>query len=79
MRFPIMVSIAATALAGSIQAQSPATFDVVSIKPNKSGAPGSETDTTPGRISVLNATPFRCFFARLASRASRSSRRPTGS
>ena len=34
------------------------TFDVVSIKPNKSGAPGSETDTTAGRVSVINATPL---------------------
>jgi uncharacterized protein (TIGR03435 family) len=45
-------------LVGALQAQSPTTFDVVSIKPNRSGAPGSETDTTPGRVSVLNATPF---------------------
>ena len=58
MCFPVILAVAATALAGSIQAQSPATFDVVSIKPNKSGAPGSETDTTPGRVSVLNATPL---------------------
>jgi uncharacterized protein (TIGR03435 family) len=58
MRVPVMLAVAATALIGSTQAQSPATFDVVSIKPNKSGAPGSETDTTPGRVSVLNATPL---------------------
>ena len=55
MRFVIVLS--ATLLAASPQAQLPTTFDVVSIKPNKSGAPGSETDTTPGRISVINATP----------------------
>ena len=40
-----------------LQAQSPDTFDAVSIKPNKSGAPASETDTTPGRVSVINGTP----------------------
>ena len=57
MRF----AIAATALiisAGLLRAQSPTTFDVVSIKPNKSGAAASETDTTPGRVSVINATPL---------------------
>lgn len=48
--------LAATLLLGDIQAQS--TFDVVSIKPNRSGAPGSETDTSPGRVSVINATPM---------------------
>jgi len=51
--------ILAAALAVTpLQAQSPNTFDVVSIKPNRSGAPGSETDTTPGRVSVINATPL---------------------
>lgn len=54
MRFPIV--LAATLLIGPLQAQSVITFDVVSIKPNKSGAPGSETDTSPGRVSVINAT-----------------------
>ena len=49
--------VAALAVA-PLQAQSPNTFDVVSIKPNRSGAPGSETDTTPGRVSVINATPL---------------------
>jgi uncharacterized protein (TIGR03435 family) len=48
-----------TALAvAPLQAQSSDTFGVVSIKPNKSGAPGSETDTSPGRVSVINATPL---------------------
>src|SRR5687768_4382182 len=54
----VSIVLAATMLIGSLQAQSPTTFDVVSIKPNKSGAPGSETDTSPGRISVINATPL---------------------
>ena len=57
MRFWI-VFLAATVLVLPLQAQSPTTFDVVSIKPNTSGAPASETDTTPGRVSVLNATPL---------------------
>jgi len=56
MRFPIV--LAATMLVVSLQAQSPTTFEVASIKPNKSGAPGSETDTSPGRVSVINATPL---------------------
>lgn len=41
-----------------LQAQSPATFDVVSIKPNKSGAAASETDTLPGRLTLINVTPL---------------------
>ena len=53
---PLPVALAATVLAVTLQAQS--AFEVVSIKPNKSGAPGSETDTTPGRITILNATPI---------------------
>lgn len=57
MRFRIVVLTAAV-LVGPLHAQSPTTFEVVSITPNKSGAPGSETDTTPGRVSVLNATPL---------------------
>ena len=56
MRF--LIVLATTLLIGPLQAQSPTPFEVVSIKPNKSGAPGSETDTTPGRISVINATPL---------------------
>jgi uncharacterized protein (TIGR03435 family) len=49
--------LALTLLIVPLQAQ-PTTFGVVSIKPNRSGAPASETDTTPGRISVINATPL---------------------
>ena len=56
MRFSI--ALAATLLITSVQAQSPAGFEVVSIKPNRTGAPGSETDTTPGRVNVINATPL---------------------
>jgi len=50
--------LAAALAVTPLQAQSPNTFDVVSIKPNRSGAQASETDTTPGRVSVLNATPL---------------------
>lgn len=56
MRFSVV--LAATLLIASVQAQSPAGFEVVSIKPNRTGAPGSETDTTPGRVNVINATPL---------------------
>ena len=56
MRIPVV--LAAVLLTATPQAQSSNTFDVVSIKPNRSGAPGSETDTTPGRVSVINATPL---------------------
>jgi uncharacterized protein (TIGR03435 family) len=58
MRVVLVLTMAATMLGSPLQAQSPAAFEVVSIKPNKSGAAGSETDTTPGRVSVLNATPL---------------------
>lgn len=50
--------LAATVLMVPLQAQPPATFNVVSIKPNKSGAPASETDTTPGRLQLINVTPL---------------------
>ena len=50
--------LAAILLTATLQAQSSDRFDVVSIKLNKTGAPGSETDTTPGRVSVINATPL---------------------
>ena len=57
MRFPAV--LAALVLIVPLQAaQSPSTFEVVSIKPNKSGAAASETDTSPGRVSVMNATPL---------------------
>lgn len=57
-RLARVLTMAATVLGSPLPAQSPATFDVVSIKPNKSGAPASETDTSPGRVSVINATPL---------------------
>lgn len=48
----------AFALAAHLAAQAPGTFDVVSVKPNKSGAAASDTDTAPGRITIINATPM---------------------
>lgn len=53
---PFPFPLVATALIVALQAQS--AFDVVSIRPNTSGVPASETDTTPGRVSVINATPL---------------------
>jgi uncharacterized protein (TIGR03435 family) len=50
--------LAAALLTGPLWAQSRDSFEVVSVKPNKTGAPASETDTTPGRVSVINATPL---------------------
>ena len=38
-------------------AQSAATFDAISIKPNRNGAAASDTNTTPGRLSLINVTP----------------------
>ena len=45
-------------LSGPVWAQTQDRFEVVSLKPNKSGAPASETDTTPGRLSLINVTPL---------------------
>jgi uncharacterized protein (TIGR03435 family) len=50
--------LAAALLTGPLWAQSRDSFEVVSVKPNKTGAPASETDTTPGRVSVINGTPL---------------------
>jgi len=50
--------LAAALAVAPLHAQSLNMFDVVSIKPNRSGAAASETDTTPGRVSVINATPL---------------------
>jgi uncharacterized protein (TIGR03435 family) len=38
------------------------TFEVVSIKPNRSGAVASDTNTTPGRLSLTNVTPLSLIF-----------------
>jgi uncharacterized protein (TIGR03435 family) len=48
----------AAALVAPLRAQSSATFEVVSIRPNRSGAAASETDTSPGRINLINVTPL---------------------
>jgi uncharacterized protein (TIGR03435 family) len=57
MRLPLAVAAAAV-FSIAAQAQAPATFDVVSIKPNRSAAAASETDTLPGRLVLTNVTPL---------------------
>jgi uncharacterized protein (TIGR03435 family) len=52
----LRIAIALVLALAPLRGQTPA-FDVVSIKPNTSGAPGSETDTLPGRIILINVTP----------------------
>jgi len=54
----IPVVVAAVLLVPPVWAQPQDSFEVVSIKPNKTGSPGSETDTTPGRLSLINVTPL---------------------
>jgi uncharacterized protein (TIGR03435 family) len=50
-----VVAVAATVSA--VRAQSPAkSFDAVSIKRNRSAAVASDTNTTPGRLSLVNVT-----------------------
>jgi uncharacterized protein (TIGR03435 family) len=57
VRCPVVLA-ATVLMVVPLQAQPPATFDVVSIKPNKSGAAASETDTLPGRLNLINVTPL---------------------
>lgn len=39
-------------------AQPPAAFEAISIKPNRSGGESSDTNTSPGRLRLINATPI---------------------
>jgi uncharacterized protein (TIGR03435 family) len=63
-RFPIkLLAVAIVMLARDghildVAAQSAATFDAVSIKRNHSGAAASDTNTTPGRLNLINVTPI---------------------
>jgi uncharacterized protein (TIGR03435 family) len=41
-----------------LHAQSSRAFEVISIRPNVSGLQGSDTNTTPGRLSLINVTPL---------------------
>ncbi len=41
-----------------LEAQSSGRFDAVSIKPNRSGLPSSDTNTSLGRLSLINVTPL---------------------
>ena len=52
---PLLLTLMA---GGWLCAQSSKTFEAVSIKPNRSGAPGSDTNTTLGRLSLVNVTPI---------------------
>ena len=54
---PLRMVVMLVLVVAPLYAQSSA-FDVVSIRRNNSGAPGSETDTEAGRISLINATPL---------------------
>lgn len=47
----------AVLLTAPVWAQSSSEFDAVSIRPNRSGNAASETDTLPGRITLINVTP----------------------
>src|SRR4051812_36356921 len=49
-------AIAAWLAPALLSAQSTRRFEAASIKLNRSGAEASDTNTTPGRISVVNAT-----------------------
>src|SRR4051794_9143347 len=52
MKLPII----AAGLLPLLMAQPPRRFEAVSIRPNRSSLQNSETETTPGRMSLLNAT-----------------------
>ncbi len=49
-------AIAAWLFPALLLAQSPRRFEAASIRANRSGAEASDTSTTPGRISLINAT-----------------------
>lgn len=55
MRFHIV--LAGSLFLAPLQSR-PQSFDVVSIKPNRSGAAASETETVPGRLNLINVTPL---------------------
>ena len=56
MRRLLVLAVALAVAPGA--AQTPAPFDVVSIKPNHTGAEASDTNTSPGRLSLVNVTPL---------------------
>src|SRR5262249_11315206 len=60
----------ATLAASPLHAQSSGRFEVVSIKPNRSGAEASETNTSPGRLSLSNVTPLSLIFRAFGVQAS---------
>jgi len=50
--------LAVVPMCATLTAQSQTSLEVVSIKPNHTGAAASETNTTPGRMSFINVTPL---------------------
>ena len=54
----LLVAALAAVESGFSRIQAQSAFEVVSIKPNTSGAAASETETTPGRINLVNVTPL---------------------
>ena len=53
----LCVAVAAITSLAPAYAQSGRAFEVVSIRPNREGGEASDTTTTPGRLSLINATP----------------------
>jgi uncharacterized protein (TIGR03435 family) len=51
-------TVALTLIVGCLWAQAGKQFSAVSIRPNQSGNPGSETETSAGRVSLINVTPL---------------------
>ena len=64
MRFHIV--LAGSLFLAPLQSR-PQSFDVVSIKPNRSGAAASETETVPGRLNLINVTPLSLIMRAFAS------------
>ena len=50
--------LALACCAGWLSAQTAGRFEAISIRPNRSGALSSDTDTSPGRLRFVNVTPI---------------------
>jgi len=53
-----LMILAAVALSPAIARSQEKTFEVISIKRNRTVAEASDTNTTPGRLSLVNVTPL---------------------
>jgi uncharacterized protein (TIGR03435 family) len=53
-----LIIVAALAISPPIARSQEKAFDVVSIKRNRTAAEASDTNTTPGRLSLVNVTPL---------------------